>query len=202
VFSRAREKARQSSCTSNLKQLMAGVLMYIQDYDGSYPMSAFPAGTYVATLNSQLIPYVKNDQLGQCPSEPRAMDMAAMFAPWGGLAPGTPPYTSYSTNANVFADGYGIAMMGGTTVDESAVPRPAETILEYDGNVTNTGAQPVQARHNGTFVAGYADGHVKSTSASEVGTATQFAGGTIKLYQIGSAGGFYAGMTEAQGVPQ
>jgi prepilin-type N-terminal cleavage/methylation domain-containing protein/prepilin-type processing-associated H-X9-DG protein len=202
VFSRAREKARQSTCTSNLKQLMTGILMYVQDYDGSYPMSAFPAGPYVATLNSQLIPYVKNDQLGQCPSEPRAMDLVAMFAAWGGLAPGTPPFTSYASNAAVFADGYTIAMMGGTTANESEIPRPAETILEYDGNVTITQAQPVQARHNGTFVAGYADGHVKAISASEVGTATQFAGTTIKVYRIGSTGGFYAGMTEAQGIPQ
>jgi prepilin-type N-terminal cleavage/methylation domain-containing protein/prepilin-type processing-associated H-X9-DG protein len=202
VFSRAREKARQSSCTSNLKQLTSGIMMYAQDYDGSYPMSAFPTGAGVATLNSQLIPYVKNAQLGQCPSEPRAMDLAAMFAAWGGLAPGTPPFTSYASNAAVFANGYMIAMVGGTTVNESEIPRPAETILEYDGNVTDTQAQPAQARHNDTFVAAYADGHVKALSASEVGTATQFAGATIKVYRIGSAGGFYVGMTEAQGIPQ
>jgi len=202
VFSRAREKARQTSCTSNLKQLMTGIAMYLQDYDGSYPMSAFPSPVGVATLNSSLIPYVRNDQLGQCPSEPRAMDQNLMFAGWGGLAPGTPPFTSYASNGAVFANGYVIAMMGGTTVSESAIPKPSETILEYDGNVTDTNAQPVQARHNGNFVAGFADGHVKSISASEVGTATQFAGGTIKLYQIGSGGGFYAGMTEAQGIPQ
>jgi prepilin-type N-terminal cleavage/methylation domain-containing protein/prepilin-type processing-associated H-X9-DG protein len=202
VFARAREKARQSSCTSNLKQLTGGVLMYVQDYDGSYPMSSFPTAVGVATLNSSLIPYVKNDQLGQCPSEPRAMDLVAMFAAWGGLAPGTPPFTSYASNGAVFADGYAIAMMGGTTVSETAVPKPAETILLYDGTVTTTQAQPVQARHNGTFVAGYADGHVKALSATEVGTTTQFAGATIKLYRIGSGGGFYAGMTEAQGVPQ
>lgn len=202
VFSRAREKARQSTCTSNLKQLMAGLLMYLQDYDGSYPMSAFPTAAGVATLNSQLIPYVKNDQLGQCPSEPRAMDQAAMFAGWGGLAPGTPPFTSYASNGAVFANGYMIAMVGGSTVNETQVPRPAETILEYDGNVTNTRVQPVQARHNGHFVAGFADGHVKAISASEIGTATQFAGGTIKIYQIGSGGGFYTGMVEAQGIPK
>lgn len=33
VFAQAREKARQASCTSNLKQITLAILMYIQDYD-------------------------------------------------------------------------------------------------------------------------------------------------------------------------
>jgi len=37
VFAKAREKARQASCTSNVKQLALGALMYIQDYDEQYP---------------------------------------------------------------------------------------------------------------------------------------------------------------------
>ena len=34
VFARAREKARQSSCLSNVKQLTLGNMMYAQDYNG------------------------------------------------------------------------------------------------------------------------------------------------------------------------
>ena len=33
VFARAREKARQTSCLSNVMQLTLGILMYAQDYD-------------------------------------------------------------------------------------------------------------------------------------------------------------------------
>ncbi|MBD3292334.1 MAG: prepilin-type N-terminal cleavage/methylation domain-containing protein [Armatimonadia bacterium] len=40
VFARAREKARQSSCLSNVKQLMTAALMYIQDYDEQFPRYA------------------------------------------------------------------------------------------------------------------------------------------------------------------
>ncbi|HJN16348.1 MAG TPA: DUF1559 domain-containing protein [Armatimonadota bacterium] len=202
VFARAREKARQTTCTSNLKQLSLGVLMYIQDYDECYPMSAYPTPAGVATMNTQLIPYVKNAQLGQCPSEKQAMDLAIMFSPFGGLAPGTPQYTSYVTNAAVFANGYVIAAMGGTTLSEGEIPRPSETILIYDGNVTLAQAQPVQARHNGTFVSGFADGHAKAIQASETGTDTHFTGTPLKIYTIGSAGGFYAGATQCQGIPQ
>lgn len=41
VFAQAREAARKTSCLSNTKQLSLGVLMYAQDYDEAYPMSAW-----------------------------------------------------------------------------------------------------------------------------------------------------------------
>jgi prepilin-type N-terminal cleavage/methylation domain-containing protein len=37
VFAQAREKARQSACLSNLKQIGEAVMMYLQDYDDTYP---------------------------------------------------------------------------------------------------------------------------------------------------------------------
>ncbi|MFN4179165.1 MAG: prepilin-type N-terminal cleavage/methylation domain-containing protein [Armatimonadota bacterium] len=37
VFSRARDKARQATCTSNLKNIGMAFLMYQQDYDGKFP---------------------------------------------------------------------------------------------------------------------------------------------------------------------
>ncbi len=37
VFAKAREKARQSSCSSNLKQLGTSLRMYAQDYDELLP---------------------------------------------------------------------------------------------------------------------------------------------------------------------
>src|SRR5205809_5026895 len=37
VFAQAREKARQTSCTSNCKQLVTGIMMYAQDHDEMYP---------------------------------------------------------------------------------------------------------------------------------------------------------------------
>ena len=45
VFARARENARRTSCLSNLKQLGLGAMMYVQDYDESYPL----AQTYIPT---------------------------------------------------------------------------------------------------------------------------------------------------------
>src|SRR4051812_5276811 len=39
VFAQAREKARQTSCASNLRQLGTGITMYLQDYDEVYMRS-------------------------------------------------------------------------------------------------------------------------------------------------------------------
>lgn len=45
VFAKAREAARKSSCSSNLKQIATGMLMYVQDYDELYPAAyAIQAG--------------------------------------------------------------------------------------------------------------------------------------------------------------
>lgn len=37
VFAKAREKARQASCLSNVKQLSLAFMQYIEDYDSTYP---------------------------------------------------------------------------------------------------------------------------------------------------------------------
>jgi prepilin-type N-terminal cleavage/methylation domain-containing protein/prepilin-type processing-associated H-X9-DG protein len=67
VFARAREKARQSSCLSNVKQIGLGVLMYAQDYDETMPneRSRNPSRSYIQFVE----PYVKNSQVFDCPSQ-------------------------------------------------------------------------------------------------------------------------------------
>jgi prepilin-type N-terminal cleavage/methylation domain-containing protein/prepilin-type processing-associated H-X9-DG protein len=78
VFAMAREKARQSSCLSNTKQMGLGFMMYKQDYDEMFPTAYFhrafnPAlgGTRLGYEHwSGLInPYVKNWGIYVCPSD-------------------------------------------------------------------------------------------------------------------------------------
>src|SRR5690606_19906325 len=38
VFERAQANANKSSCQSNLKQLALGMVMYVGDYDSTYPL--------------------------------------------------------------------------------------------------------------------------------------------------------------------
>ena len=72
VFAQAREKARQTSCLSNLKQLGTATMMYIQDADETMvcyvnqTTVSGTAGSYYWT--NALDPYVKLRQLWYCPS--------------------------------------------------------------------------------------------------------------------------------------
>ena len=73
VFSRAREKARQGSCGSNLRQIQLAIAQYAQDYDERHPHTWFVQsvgeqwpGSY--QWEEAVLPYVKNQQLFVCPS--------------------------------------------------------------------------------------------------------------------------------------
>ncbi|MFP3903870.1 MAG: DUF1559 domain-containing protein [Armatimonadota bacterium] len=77
VFARAREKARQTNCLSNLKQLGLALKMYAQDYDERHVRymrvedPGYDDGLNVGghTAHSSLLPYVKNVQIFHCPSQ-------------------------------------------------------------------------------------------------------------------------------------
>jgi len=115
VFSRAREKARQISCLSNLRQSATAVGQYVQDYDEAFPMSVYLAFNASAqpcalTMLGAIEPYIKNRQIYQCPSEPRALNVDAAFrslglpgGECGGFDYGS--YGSYVFNFAVFVDG-------------------------------------------------------------------------------------------------
>ena len=69
VFARARAKARQASCASNVKQLMLGILMYNQDYDGRLPMVYNDISGTRYWWFYRIQPYCKNTQIFKCPSQ-------------------------------------------------------------------------------------------------------------------------------------
>ncbi len=50
VFARAREQARKTSCISNMKQIGTSMMMYVQDYDETYPDSSVVAREVPANL--------------------------------------------------------------------------------------------------------------------------------------------------------
>ena len=78
VFAQAREAARRSACTSNMKQVATGVMMYVQDYDERLPFQGNPANQRADIANyatslfpvwiNATMPYVKNSGVWWCPS--------------------------------------------------------------------------------------------------------------------------------------
>lgn len=83
----AREKARQSACAANLKQISLAAIQYAQDYDGRFPIKPRPGGDWVARSwaarpmhgsryhlyapsGGPVWDYAKNTCINRCPSDP------------------------------------------------------------------------------------------------------------------------------------
>lgn len=69
VFAQAREKARQTACLSNCKQLGLAIMQYTSDYDATYPQG-YNNIKYPAGWAGQIYPYVKNAAIYHCPDDP------------------------------------------------------------------------------------------------------------------------------------
>src|SRR5947199_10426723 len=79
VFAQARERARMSACISNMRQIGTGLMMYVQDYDETFPYCRFHGGTpvggndkglHINTWRNAIAPYLKNIDVLACPSNP------------------------------------------------------------------------------------------------------------------------------------
>jgi len=100
VFAKAREKARQTSCLSNVRQLCVADQSYAQDYDECVTpalVTELPYPQCRTHWSAHVRPYTKNDQIVVCPSDPKWVN---------GCHPGAAPRVSYglsvyTNNANV-----------------------------------------------------------------------------------------------------
>jgi prepilin-type N-terminal cleavage/methylation domain-containing protein/prepilin-type processing-associated H-X9-DG protein len=126
VFAQAREKARQATCVSNLKQIGTGMMMYTQDYDERYPIFSFAncRPGYDAIWTNELLPYTKNEQIFVCPSITppySTTNGGPRGGPWApGRCPGGIP-TSYMMTSFM------------TNVALAQIPAPAEQVYVFDG---------------------------------------------------------------------
>jgi prepilin-type N-terminal cleavage/methylation domain-containing protein/prepilin-type processing-associated H-X9-DG protein len=166
VFARAREKARQTSCLSNVKQVMLGVTMYNSDYDETCIMRYYDVednGSWVDRIEwyEAIMPYVKNQQVFTCPSNPRRDDT----------------WLTYGMNCEREIRSYSYHG-GGNTLLLADIEAPAEVILlaeTPDGGSshrtcppyhTGTHCRPItmndgDSLHNGGANYGFFDGHAK-----------------------------------------
>jgi prepilin-type processing-associated H-X9-DG protein/prepilin-type N-terminal cleavage/methylation domain-containing protein len=167
VFALARNKARQSSSLSNLKQHGLAFQMYAQDYDEVLP-PAYSAGTPGTTLPDNYgafrwpwltLPYVKNMALYRSPSDTK--DLAVASCGGGCRDPQNPFYgylwglfPSYGYNWWYLAPDYRVPQgqdpaTASTTYSRAAglgaIGVPADTVLLADSiwapksNPTNLG---------------------------------------------------------------
>lgn len=181
VFAKAREKARQSSCLSNLKQIGLGFMQYAQDYDETMPtdwvdpsMTNNFGNRY--SWRAMLTPYIKNTQIFSCPSASYnyAGALAGLCQPGEGLIAGGygdntvhyngaaphPPGTTYCKLGNIGMPAQLIVC--GDSSGGHQISFAADTL----GFVRNVSALPANpdlgsVRHNDGANYAFADGHAK-----------------------------------------
>jgi prepilin-type N-terminal cleavage/methylation domain-containing protein/prepilin-type processing-associated H-X9-DG protein len=198
VFAKAREKARTSSCQSNLKQCSIAISMYEQDFDEILmPNSIIGPGwrAWVPDLANQ---YVKNAEVWKCPNKWGVYTLDRAIYP-AGEGPNTQQLTfGYAACTGDMTDPTntwaGVGWNNNRSVNLSALTDPAGTLRLVDAialeiyrkvdtdinnqEVINTAWQcevkgRVRMGHNGQFNALFADGHVKILRNSEPGMWTR-----------------------------
>ncbi len=154
IFAQAREKARAISCLSNTKQLGLGLMMYVQDYDETYPWAFFWNTStnfnhdgYLWSSQRCIQPYIKNKDIYKCPDD--SFNTSGFSAIQPGLPSGiTLAPISYMGNAftpSISGKPFGVSSPQGifsggayfSTNDAAttlaAVPAPADIVMFTDG---------------------------------------------------------------------
>ncbi len=188
VFATAREKARQTTCASNLKQIGIGVAQYVQDFDEAYPLYY---GNGTRGWDFILLSYINvglnasnglnnkdlTDAVFACPD-----DVTVRVASGnGGIGVRTYAMNTRNRGATSLTRGFGSTntfanqvLAPSTTIFISEMPNTqnATGALNLNGYVMdniNSGCDPLNCYkaqalvglHNGMWSYLFADGHVK-----------------------------------------
>ncbi len=195
VFARARENARRASCQSNLKQIGLGIMMYVQDYDETYPLLWYGSGNpsvvqtepgtpglqfkegdggygvednYI-TYMDLIYPYVKSVQVFRCPSSVDA-ERYPDYEMNGGYGGAYKSYYGKSNGVTTLAEIESpstSAMIWETGAESNGVSY--ETKYGFRGSAANIPRwQDSHKEHLEGMNMAFGDGHVKWQSIASV----------------------------------
>jgi prepilin-type N-terminal cleavage/methylation domain-containing protein/prepilin-type processing-associated H-X9-DG protein len=139
VFAQAREKARQTTCMSNMKQIGTAAQMYAQDYEERLPGTELGQGDGEYFWIEMLTPYTKNQDLFNCPSAP----VKTLYQ-----RNGVSSEFAYSYAMNDVHDPSGRSI-GAAFQPLAAITYPSDTLFVVDGwpVATETAAGSYVERH-------------------------------------------------------
>jgi prepilin-type N-terminal cleavage/methylation domain-containing protein/prepilin-type processing-associated H-X9-DG protein len=166
VVAAAREQARRTTCLSNLRQIAAAHLLYLQDWDERFsdwwqlaPPRPQPFGPF-RYWPEYLQPYLRAGDILRdpgtvwtgSPEDVWLADFALLTWGPGGRGTRDKPYFRWP----------------GPPLSLGAVGRPAETLDLMDGWTTARGTIGRVPRHDGGLNAGFLDGHVRWLPTGEI----------------------------------
>jgi prepilin-type N-terminal cleavage/methylation domain-containing protein/prepilin-type processing-associated H-X9-DG protein len=146
VFAQAREKARQTQCISNTKQIGTAVMMYTQDYDEVFPFSdnfaivipGSPVQGGYQYWGDAIAPYVKN---GGQSNHPTLQGGTGNYGPYQRCPSASNMWTGYAYNIELGY--YPSGQLNGqpsTAPNRVGVPlaslnRPADLVVVVDNSI-------------------------------------------------------------------
>lgn len=160
VFAKAREKARQTTCLSNMKQLGTAFMMYAQDYDEMLPgwssawnASSDPGDNAQTSWDNAILGYMKNRQILSCPSNDAGK---------GKRGYAMPRYISYQHIDNPPDPVKTLLLIEKGNYDPGSwKDAAAECVRQIGGGKAAADFKASDCRHNGGNNFSYADGHAK-----------------------------------------
>ncbi len=193
VFSKVRERARQISCVSNLKQIGLAFIQYNQDNEGAFPSITSQSsqdggcapnlewvsanGGYAVLIN----PYIKAAGVYHCPSAEDPFWVSSAAQGWCGTPDAT--YTAALKQAapNGVSYMYKKAIAGGPwfaghPITEGEFPLPSQSFVVYEyaswhlnrnATIWATNASVPNVDSLMALNCLFVDGHVKQVKASQ-----------------------------------
>jgi prepilin-type N-terminal cleavage/methylation domain-containing protein/prepilin-type processing-associated H-X9-DG protein len=169
AYARVRASARRTTCQSNLHQLTLATRIYLQDYDGYFPVALID--TAGQSWQDRLEPYLRNKQVLLCPDGvgtlPLAGHYGANFAVFhssplvndaGIQAPASVLMIVDAGTYEVEARFYNVA---GQLVSTRYLPGSGAWLAVYPSLPTQFRGDYVHGRHFGGVDCAFVDGHVR-----------------------------------------
>ena len=172
VFAKVREKARQITCASNMRQLGLAFTQYTQDNDETFMQSDY----YGQGWAGPTYPYAKSGGLYVCPDDPTGVNTSGNSK------------VSYGANIAIVGNGNGQKIAAFPALSQQNAPASTVLLFEIQGN-NQCGATGVNLNADngpfGTGVSGSANGSIGGAGGAQPATACNNA-----TYATGDIGGY------------
>ncbi len=153
VFSKAREKARQTQCMNNQRQLAIAISMYTQEHEETLPLNAtvWQSLKLTSALTSNQAALAVSSSVTKCPNKPQANGYV-----YNGMLGAAVGGGAVSLGDAGKGDPTGVWMIADGNSADPAMPNVAMGMGDVDG-----------IRHASSFIAAALDGHVEMNKTTD-----------------------------------